>query len=190
VIEEEADHLSLMVEDLLDASRLQATGGLALKKSEIDLAELATEVVERFRKQDADHKFQLSFEKDFPTVVGDEYRLRQVLNNLVSNAVKYTQKGKILVTGCSNAREVQISVRDQGKGFDQVDIPHIFDRFYRSEEAIKKTKGTGLGLYLCKAIVTAHGGRIWVNQDYREGAEINFVIPRKDQQIPLLRLGK
>lgn len=190
VIEEEADHLSLMVEDLLDASRLQATGGVALKKSEVDLAELATEVVERFRKPDANHSFQLSFPKDFPTVVGDEYRLRQVLNNLVSNAVKYTQKGEILVTGSANAREVQISVRDQGQGFDPVDIPHIFDRFYRSEDAIKKTKGTGLGLYLCKAIIVAHGGRIWVNQDYREGAEINFVIPREDQQIPLLRLGK
>lgn len=190
VIEDEADHLSLMVEDLLDASRLQATGGVALKKSEVDLAELTGEVLDRFRKQDTNHTFQSSFPKDFPTVVGDEYRLRQVLTNLLSNAVKYTQDGEISVIGTCNAREVQVSVRDQGKGFEPVDIPHIFDRFYRSEDAIKKTKGTGLGLYLCKAIIAAHGGRIWVNQDYHAGAEINFVIPREDQQIPLLRLGK
>ncbi|HSN95082.1 MAG TPA: ATP-binding protein [Anaerolineaceae bacterium] len=190
VIEDEADHLSLMVEDLLDASRLQATGGVALKKAQIDIAELAKEVLDRFRKQDTNHTFQLHFPKDFPAVVGDEYRLRQVLNNLVSNAVKYSQKGEISISGSANAREVQITVRDQGQGFDPMDIPHIFDRFYRSEDAIKKTKGTGLGLYLCKAIVTAHGGHIWVNQDYRDGAEINFVIPREDQQIPLLRLGK
>ncbi len=190
VIEDEADHLALMVEDLLDASRLQATGGVALKKSQVDLAELSAEVVNRFKKQEQNHSFRLSFPSDFPTVAGDEYRLRQVLTNLISNAVKYTQEGEISVTGRANAREVQVSVRDHGTGFDPVDIPHIFDRFYRSEEAIKKTKGTGLGLYLCKAIITAHGGRIWVNEDYREGAEINFVIPREDKQIPLLRLGK
>jgi PAS domain S-box-containing protein len=190
VIEDEADHLALMVEDLLDASRLQASGGVALKKSEVDLAELATEVVERFRKPDANHAFHLNFPADFPAVVGDEYRLRQVLTNLVSNAVKYSQNGEISVTGRANTREVQVSVRDQGQGFDPVDIPHVFDRFYRSEDAIRKTKGTGLGLYLCKAIITAHGGRIWVNENYREGAEIIFTIPREDQQIPLLRLGK
>ena len=190
VIEDEADHLALMVEDLLDASRLQATGGVALKKSQVDLAELSAEIVDLFKKQDLNHSFHLSFPTDFPTVVGDEYRLRQVLTNLVSNAVKYTQEGEISVTGRANNREIQVSVRDHGKGFDPVDIPHIFDRFYRSEDAIKKTKGTGLGLYLCKAIITAHGGRIWVNEEYREGAEINFVIPREDKQIPLLRLGK
>jgi len=190
VIEEEADHLALMVEDLLDASRLQASGGVALKKSEIDLAELSAEVVDRFKKQDTNHSFRLGFPTDFPTVVGDEYRLRQVLTNLVSNAVKYTQTGEISVTGSSNTREVQVTVRDHGQGFDPVDIPHVFDRFYRSEDAIKKTKGTGLGLYLCKAIITAHGGRIWVNESYREGAEISFTIPHEDQQIPLLRLGK
>jgi PAS domain S-box-containing protein len=190
VIEDEADHLALMVEDLLDASRLQASGGVALKKSEVDLAELATEVVERFRKQDDNHTFHLSFPVDFPAVVGDEYRLRQVLTNLVSNAVKYSQMGEISVSGSANTREVQVSVQDQGQGFDHVDVPHVFDRFYRSEDAIRKTKGTGLGLYLCKAIITAHGGRIWVNENHREGAEIIFTIPREDQQIPLLRLRK
>lgn len=190
VIEEEADHLALMVEDLLDASRLQASGGVALKKSEVDFAQLTAEVVERFKKSDTSHSFKISFEPDFPDVIGDEYRLRQVLTNLVGNAVKYTQSGEITVTGTSNTREVEISVRDQGKGFDPVDIPQIFDRFYRSEDAIKKTKGTGLGLYLCKAIIKAHGGRIWVNENYRQGAEIKFSIPREDQQIPLLRLEK
>src|SRR5690606_33468000 len=99
VIEEEADHLALMVEDLLDASRLQASGGVALKKSEVDLAELSAEVVDRFKKQDPSHSFRLSFPTDFPLVVGDEYRLRQVLTNLISNAVKYTQSGEISVTG-------------------------------------------------------------------------------------------
>ncbi|MEA4811609.1 MAG: ATP-binding protein [Anaerolineaceae bacterium] len=188
VIEDEADHLTLMVEDLLDASRLQASGGILLKKSELDLAELAAEVVKRFRKQDYPQTFKLEFPLDFPLVVGDEPRLRQVLTNLVGNAVKYTQTGEITIQGVYNTREVEVSVRDQGKGFDPVDIPHIFERFYRSEEAIKSTKGTGLGLYLCKAIVNAHGGRIWVDESYHTGASIHFAIPREDQKIPLLRL--
>ncbi|MDY0125525.1 MAG: ATP-binding protein, partial [Anaerolineaceae bacterium] len=73
--------------------------------------------------------------------------------------------------------EIMVCVSDQGKGFDPKDIPFVFDRFYRSEKDAKSTKGTGLGLYLCKSIVLAHGGRIWIDEEYKEGARVCFSLP-------------
>ena len=74
--------------------------------------------------------------------------------------------------------DVVVCVSDHGPGIDPRDIPHIFDRFYRSDEVAKKTKGTGLGLYLCREIIKAHGGKIWVDETYQEGSRICFSVPK------------
>ncbi len=86
-----------------------------------------------------------------------------MLSNLISNAVKYSPEGgTITVRGQVRPAEVIVSVADQGPGIPLQDAPHVFDRFYRSSETARKTKGAGLGLFLAKAVVEAHGGRIWV----------------------------
>lgn len=178
VIEEEADRLSKMVDDLLDASRLQA-GGLTLNQADVSLASLAARVSERFASQSPKHKIITDFPSNFPVIIGDENRLEQVLSNLVSNALKYAAEGEIRITGSLKSDQVIICVSDQGPGIEAKDLPHIFDRFYRSSKAVKHTKGAGLGLYLARAIIEAHGGRIWADTPTAgTGARICFSLPR------------
>ncbi len=176
IIEEEADRLARMIDDLLDASRLQA-GGLSLNQADISLPALAERLAQRFRTQSERHTIVVDFPEDFPIVLGDEKRLGQVLSNLLSNAIKYSPGGEIRISGEAHPDQVVICVSDQGPGINLADLPHIFDRFYRAEQAIRKTKGAGLGLYLARAIVEAHGGRMWADPKTVAGARICFSLP-------------
>ncbi len=178
IIEEEADRLAALIDDLLDASRLQA-GGLALNRSEVDLAALARGLIERFRTQSPAHRFEADFPDAFPTLMGDEARLAQVLTNLLSNAVKYSpQGGAVTIRGRVRQDEVRVCVQDEGPGIAPADAGRVFDRFYRSREVSRTTKGAGLGLFLARAVVEAHGGRIWVEEPGRAGTRMCFTLPR------------
>ncbi|NLB71743.1 MAG: PAS domain-containing protein [Chloroflexi bacterium] len=176
VIEEEADHLANMVDDLLDATRLQS-GDVAVKKTEIDLVGLVRQQVKRFLPELEGHQISVDFPEDFPLIVADEGRINQLISNLLINATKYTDSGEIRIVGLVTGEFVQICISDEGKGFDPKDVPFLFDRFYRSDRDSKTSKGTGLGLFLCKAIVTAHNGTIWVDESYKQGAKICFRLP-------------
>ncbi len=177
VIEEEADRLSKMIDDLLDASRLQA-GGMNLNRADVSLPLLAKRVAERFSTQSNKHKIVAEFPEKFPIVLADETRVEQVVSNLVSNALKYAPKGEIKIIGTVRPEQVIVCVSDEGPGIEAKDLPHVFDRFYRSTAAVKQTKGAGLGLYLARAIVEAHGGHIWVDPKPDSGARICFSLPR------------
>src|SRR5512138_3902470 len=177
VIEEEADRLSKMIDDLLDPSRLQA-GGMSINRSDVSLPSIAKRVAERFSTQSNKHTIIADFPENFPIILADETRVEQVIINLISNALKYTPEGEIKISGQVRPEQVVICVSDQGSGIDARDLPHIFDRFYRSTTAVKKTKGAGLGLYLARAIVEAHGGQIWADPKPDSGARICFSLPR------------
>ena len=177
VIEEESDHLASMIDDLLDASRLQA-GGLTPKLSDIALPMLVDHLVERFRTQTQRHTLVLDFPENFPIILADEDRITQVLSNLVSNAIKYSPGGEIRIRGQVRPGQVIVCVSDQGPGIAPDDIPYVFGRFYRSDKAVRSSKGAGLGLYLAKAIIESHGGRIWVDPHPDSGARICFSLPR------------
>ncbi len=178
VIEEEADHLTSLIENLLDASRLQA-GGIKLNLTDLAFESFVERLADRFQTQTSKHTIVIDFPSDFPVVMADEGRLGQVLSNLLSNAIKYSPEGgEIRLSGQVRADQVIICVQDDGPGIAPGDIPHIFDRFYRAEEASRTTKGAGLGLYLTRAIVEAHGGRIWVDPRPGDGARICFSLPR------------
>jgi signal transduction histidine kinase len=178
VIEEEADRLTGLIENLLDASRLQA-GGLSINLSDVALNVLADRIAKRLQTQSSLHTIVVDFPENFPSVMGDETRLEQVLTNLVSNGIKYSpQGGEIRISGQVRPTQVIICVSDQGPGVAPDDIPHIFDRFYRASIAKRTTKGAGLGLYLARAVIEAHGGRIWVDPQPDTGARICFSIPR------------
>lgn len=178
VIEEEADHLTELIENLLDASRLQA-GALAINLSDVALNVLAERTADRFRTQTQNHTIRVEFSPDFPVILADEDRITQVLANLLSNAIKYSPEGgEIVMSGQARANQVVICISDQGPGIAPDDIPHVFDRFYRSSEATRKTKGTGLGLYLARAVVEAHHGRIWIDPKPGQGARVCFSLPR------------
>jgi signal transduction histidine kinase len=179
VIEDEADRLTELIENLLDASRLQA-GALKINLCDVKIDTLAERMAKRFRTQTDQHKIVVDFPPDFPIVMADENRLEQVLSNLISNAIKYsTQGGEIRIGGQMRPDQIVVCVSDQGPGIAPEDLPHVFDRFYRSSDAKRNTKGAGLGLYLARAVIEAHGGRIWVDPRPGDGARICFSLPRE-----------
>lgn len=177
VIEEEADRLTDLIGDLLDASQLQA-GGMQLKRVDIDMRNLAEHLADRFQIQTVNHEIIVDFPEDFPIVMADETRIEQVISNMISNAIKYAPDGDIRITGQVHPDQVCICITDEGPGIATGDLPHIFDRFYRAQETSRKTKGAGLGLYLARAIVEAHNGRMWADPKTDTGARICFSLPR------------
>jgi PAS domain S-box-containing protein len=180
VIEEEADRLTELIDNLLDVSRLQA-GALKMEIDFVNMVRLAEQTVEKFRTQTQRHTFALDIPPDLPPVRGDERRLRQVLDNLLSNAIKYSPEGgQIRVSGRADDLQVYIAVTDKGIGIPEDEQENIFDRFYRVRSGVSdRTMGTGLGLYLVKAVVEAHGGRVWVDSQPGQGATFVFTLPRE-----------
>lgn len=176
VIEEEADRLSGYIENLLDATRLQASG-FSVKRSDLQLADLIEHVAARFRTQTTKHTIEVDIPTPLPVILADETRLNQVFSNLVSNSIKYAPGGKITLSAELRGDQIVCCVNDEGPGIDPNDLPFVFDRFYRSPDAIRQTKGAGLGLYLAKAIVEAHGGKMWVDTENQKGARVCFSLP-------------
>lgn len=181
VIEEESDNLTNLIDNLLEASRLQAgTFGLDINE-EINLAKVARDVARKLGSQSGKHRLQLDFPVDFPPVSGDERRLTQVLNNLVSNAIKYSPNGgQVTISAAVHAGYITVSVRDEGIGIPAHERHRIFQKFTRLDNALSRnTEGTGLGLFLTKAIVEAHHGRIWFDDNGGEpGMTFTFSLPR------------
>ncbi len=184
VIEEEADNLTDLIDNLLEVSRLQAgTFNLAIS-DEVSLPKLAENVVRKFSNQTSKHFFFLDFPPDFPTIWGDERRLAQVFNNLIGNAIKYsTDGGQITISGVVHAQHVAVSVRDEGIGIPESEQQRIFQPFSRLDNALsRKTEGAGLGLFLSRAIIEAHNGRIWfANNSDGPGVTFTFSLPREHQ---------
>jgi signal transduction histidine kinase len=149
-----------------------------LNQADVAVPSLALRVTARFAPQSPKHQLVTDFPQNFPVIIGDETRIEQVISNLVSNSLKYAPKGEIKISGTARPEQVIICVSDEGAGIEAKDLPHIFDRFYRSTNAVKQTKGAGLGLYLARAIVEAHGGRIWADPKPDSGARICFSLPR------------
>ena len=179
IIEEEADHLNELIENLLDATRLQS-GRFSIQKTDISLPDMAKRLIDRFSTQTDKHTFRINFPADFPSVIADDTRIEQVLSNLISNAIKYSEKGEICISGESRPDKVIVCVSDEGPGIAPQDLPFVFDRFYRSPDTARKTKGAGLGLYLTKQIIEAHKGRIWIDTERDKGARFCFALPRNE----------
>lgn len=173
VIEEEADRLEKLINNFLEASRLQA-GGLKLRLTYVDLADMATSAVETLQATTEKHTFVVDFPEEFPLILGDYERLREVMTNLISNAIKYSPEGGLIkvggLLGGSNDR-VRCYVRDEGIGISPADQERIFERFHRVDNRLaRQTPGAGLGLFLVKAVVEAHGGQVWVESTPGEGS--------------------
>ena len=181
VIEDEADRLTVLIDDLLEASRLQSGTFKLELTDDVSLPLMAQMTAKKFYKTEQTHRILLDFPDDFPLVYGDERRLNQVFNNLVSNAIKYSPNGEdIFIRGSATGDEVHVSVQDQGIGIPEHERHRIFQKFSRLDNALsRKTEGTGLGLYLTKAIIEAHGGKIWFNSAGEgAGTTFTFSLPR------------
>jgi PAS domain S-box-containing protein len=185
IIEEEADRLEALINNLLDASRIQA-GGLRLDYADVDIEALTRKVADAYRTQTTIHRIEQDFPERLPLIWADEERLRQVLTNLLNNAIKYSPDGGVIrvggwtqyATGDDTPARVILFVADQGIGIPQDELPHIFDRFYRVDSSLRRgTMGAGLGLFLTKAIVEAHGGQIWARSEASKGTTFFVALP-------------
>jgi PAS domain S-box-containing protein len=184
----EADRLSKMVENLLYASRIQA-GGLKLNREPVALQLLAQHVAQRLNSLSSIHAVSALVPADLPPVLADYERLEEVLVNLVENAIKYSPRGgQVEITARTTSDEVIVSVTDEGIGVPEKDRDRIFERFSRLDSRlVRQMKGTGLGLFICKSIVEAHGGRIWAEQASGGGSRFSFSLPREQRaQLPAL----
>ena len=185
IIEEEADRLEALINNLLDASRIQASG-LRLDYADVNIEALARKLAEAYRTQTSIHRIEVDFPEPLPFIWGDEERLRQVLTNLLTNAIKYSPNGGVIrvggwtqrSTGEGGPARVILFVADQGIGIPQDELPHIFERFYRVDSSLRRsTMGTGLGLFLTKAIVEAHGGQVWARAEASKGTTFFVALP-------------
>jgi two-component system sensor histidine kinase KdpD len=189
VIDEEADHLAGLIDNLLDLARL-GTGSLRLTCEPLHLPALTEQVVRRIRAQAQlpPHPYELRFPARFPYVEGDSARIAQVLLNLLENAAKYAPPGTpVVIEGRVDGAMAAIAVRDWGPGLTPAQAARVFDRFYRVDSGLTRaTEGTGLGLALCRGVVEAHGGRIAVDATPGRGCTFTFTLPVIPLE-PLLR---
>jgi signal transduction histidine kinase len=180
VVERQVLHLTRLVDDLLDASRV-SRGKVVLNRRTLELTGLIREVVESMRALDKGrHLFELSLSADPILVDGDPVRLTQVVSNLVSNAVKFTGDGGwIVVSAHASGGEALIEVADTGCGIDPEDLAQVFDMFYQADTAAGVDKGgLGLGLTLVRQFVELHGGTVTITSDGRDkGCRIAARIP-------------
>ncbi len=187
-VEEEADRLNKLVVNLLYASRIQA-GGLQMDITPLEPGPLIERVAERLRVKNPDTEMQLDIPAHLPMVMADRERIEEVLQNLLDNAIKYSpDKAQISVTCRAMGDEVVVSVNDHGMGIPLREQSQIFDRFHRSGGDVSRTiQGAGLGLYICRAIVEAHGGRIRVESTLHSGSTFSFSLPREEKaQLPMV----
>jgi signal transduction histidine kinase len=178
-INEQTRRLNTLVDDLLSLSSLRS-GKINLRLSPCDAGEICRSVVEEQRLISG-RALELALPGSPVIVEADSDRLGQVVTNLVSNALKYSdQSAPVGVVVSSDATHTRIEVQDAGRGISQVDLEHIFDTFYRSPDAqTSKQNGWGLGLAICKDIVERHGGRIWAESQPGQGSTFFVELPLK-----------
>lgn len=169
-----------LVNDLLDVARIDQ-GRLALNSEKVDLCETAQEVIKNNQVLAQANKVTLALkqEKCVPAIVGDKRKLAVVLDNLVSNAIKYMEDGgQVEVAVAESDGKVKVSVTDNGVGIPKNQQDKIFQKFFRIENATKnQTEGTGLGLYIAKNIIEQSGGKVWFESEENKGSTFYFTLP-------------
>jgi signal transduction histidine kinase len=179
VVYRQTTKLARLVDELLDVSRIQ-TGRIEFRYGDVDMAELANEVATRMQLTTTTHKIDVT--RDSKSVVtADRDHLEQVLNNLLTNAIKYSPSGGSITIDVRPEPDggVRVSVTDEGIGIPKDELEAIFGLFYRSpDRAARDAAGMGLGLYISKEIVVRHGGRIWAESAGAKGSRLNVTIPR------------
>jgi two-component system, OmpR family, sensor histidine kinase VicK len=183
VIIRNAKRLQRLTEDILDISRIESKS-LELKKESFNLSEMVLNAVadcsNQVAKEHKDTNLKLEFidPKEGIFIEADKNRINQVISNLLSNAIKFTDEGTVSITAVPNIEEIVVSITDTGHGIDSEILPRLFTKF-----ATKSRTGTGLGLFISKSIIDAHGGKIWGKNNYPEGkgATFGFSLPLHNQ---------
>ncbi|HEX3426301.1 MAG TPA: ATP-binding protein [Acidimicrobiales bacterium] len=179
-VNHDADRVTRLVTELLDISRLE-TGRLVLRPQLIDLARLATTVVEKVKLEYPDLEAHVSFAENFPKVYADPDKVEQVLTNLVENACKYaSRKGLAVLGAVGPGDEVSVTVSDEGEGIPEADLHKVFTKFYRRAEG--RPTGSGLGLWISRGLVEAHNGQLVAESNPGQGTSFRFTLPRVEPE--------
>jgi signal transduction histidine kinase len=174
IIDEEADRLTRLIEDMLESARLQSKT-LQFKFSPVRIDALVRDVATRINVHHPELKITFDFQP-LPPIRGDGTRLSQVFENLFSNAIKYAPNSEIIIGMRSTVENIRITFSDKGDGISEDYLPFVFERFYRVPGE-RTVTGTGLGLYICRQIIMAHHGNIWVESVLGEGATFIIELP-------------
>jgi len=185
IIDQECDRLTRLISDLLNVSRIEAGRALDLNPVNVDVAEIVEKVVAAQKSYTNKHQFKVDLDSHMPEIVADRDKVDQILTNLTNNAVKYSPEGgTITVEGRSLDGKIKISISDQGIGIPAEHLAKVFDRFHRVDNRdTRKAGGTGIGLYLVKHLVEAHGGEIWVESEVGKGSTFVFELPLKPPSV-------
>jgi len=181
IIAQNGQHLLALINDLLDISKLEA-GKAQLHRGEVEVEPLISECVESVRSLAKTKRLDLSasVSAEVGRVFADGPKLKQVLLNLLGNAIKFTEAGSVRITAERQGAELRVSVRDTGIGVPVEDAERIFESFQQGKSGISgKYQGTGLGLAICRQLVEMHGGRIWVKSTAGQGSTFTFTIPQR-----------
>jgi signal transduction histidine kinase len=182
ILKENSDRMKDLVKDLLIVSRIESTR-LSLKKEEFSLEELTKEIIKKFEPfaKASNCQVEFSFEENLPKISGDRYQIRQVIENLLDNAIRYTKgKGMVKIKIKREKNSVRFEIEDNGVGIPEEDEKFIFQKFFRASNVLKyKTQGTGLGLYISKAIIERSGGKIGFKSQEGVGSTFWFTLPIK-----------
>jgi signal transduction histidine kinase len=183
VIKNNADRLHMLVNDLLDISRIE-TNKTVLDLRPLDVSQVVNEVMEghlhgRIQNQNKPINIEINMPDTLPLVQADQAKLTQILTNLVDNAFNYTPEGgKVTVTAWPDGSFINVSVADTGIGISQKNLHKIFERFFRSEHAeVQSIPGTGLGLSIVSSLIQMHGGRLNVESELGKGSTFTFTLP-------------
>ena len=176
--------ITSLINDLLDLGRIEA--GFDTRNEVVPIYAMVKEVVEGLSSSagEKSQELKVDLSSEMPVTLGDPVRLRQMLSNLVNNAIRYTQTGgTIWVRGRAEGEQVILQVVDDGPGIPLADQPYIFDKFYRASNIPAEVPGTGLGLAIVKSIVENQQGRIWVDSNPGQGSTFTVVLPITDREL-------
>jgi signal transduction histidine kinase len=178
VIDKQSQRLGVLIDGLFDLSRLES-GRFQIQKQRLSIRDVIHKAVESFYSLASDKGIVISEDipATLPEIEADGERISQVMVNLLSNAIKFSNGGRsVIVKGGAKDGELVVQVTDRGIGITKEAMPHLFERFYRTEDSMARG-GTGLGLYISRQIIEAHGGRIWAESKVGKGTTVSFALP-------------
>jgi signal transduction histidine kinase len=176
-VRDAAGRISRMADDLFEASQIELSR-IPLERRRLWLADAISDLVEQLAPTLGNREIRIHTSPEVPPVLADPVRLDEIVTNLVENAAKYSAPGAPIAIRIEPSEGgALVSVEDEGPGIGQADLPRVFERFYQCDATRRKRSGLGLGLYITKGLVEAHGGRIWVESKPGDGSKFHFWLP-------------
>ncbi len=181
IIDTETDRLAELIDNLLDSSRLQS-GKIQLNLQIIRLDALLNDVIAHAHVHHPQVEVKVDIRQELPNITGDPRRLKQVFDNIISNSAKYAPESGVNIRVYRETNGISLDFRDRGPGIPTKDLEKIFERFYRSEAHLDLAHGSGLGLFICKKIIQAHGGEITASSMVGKGTTFHIFLPLEKTQ--------